>query len=770
MDDVPDVGDEADSPIIVPRPNQILRRAARTKIRKPNLQGDGGGHRFPSTRRGGQRAQTIATSDGSEQDHDDIISLRQQLPTTESQDDRPVSYTDEVFIFDAYAERRDSLTSSESHERSEEDSREQRLSSSPPPSLPPVSQSTLPLLELPPQTSHSLPPALFEPTPQQTIPAVKSDVAFPSRTPSPPISESGLTEVAAQSPTTPYAPPLPSEALSMRREEPPPVQVRPHPAPSSSPSPSPSRKEKEKKGGLFGKWGAKEDKKKVSKGESVREKELRDREKDSGFFGSLFGGKKKHEDSPASPGLLHGSSGPATAAALLGASKSSKSYITLPSPQLAGAYARYPIHVERAVYRLSHIKLANPRRPLYEQVLISNLMFWYLGVINKAQNGGTGVGAGVAPGTQGPAQPQGQAYEVVQPDKEAQEREQRERAEMERLERERERAEQSKRESGRKGSLTKAPKAGGEGVGSRRAEMPVRGPQYESQHRAIEQEYGYVGSPNQGTSTSPPVRAGSAPPSTMAGSSGYHQYNNHRMSPAPMMQARSGSPPQAMQQGRSRSPPGQRAAQQGRSGSPPIQHSTQQGRSASPPSHHMMQPGMQQGQYYYNHAIESQGHNQIPHPSISYSLPPGAMMPLSMDQSWFSSPGGAQSVSPPSSPLDSQTYNFPAGPSGQQQQPHAAPPPRRQRSPPPTHLATPGHPKHPTATPPGARLQGRSLSATAVLPQTQQQASNGRLKKKHSSAMAAPPQRRQSDSGGTFGEEDLPLAVWQQQQRASGRR
>ncbi len=35
------------------------------------------------------------------------------------------------------------------------------------------------------------------------------------------------------------------------------------------------------------------------------------------------------------------------------------------------------------MYRLSHIKLANARRPLYEQVLISNLMFWYLGVIGR---------------------------------------------------------------------------------------------------------------------------------------------------------------------------------------------------------------------------------------------------------------------------------------------------------------------------------------------------------------------------------------------------
>ncbi|KAI8598341.1 hypothetical protein EDD21DRAFT_382768 [Dissophora ornata] len=48
-------------------------------------------------------------------------------------------------------------------------------------------------------------------------------------------------------------------------------------------------------------------------------------------------------------------------------------------------YNRLPIHVERAIYRLSHVKLANPRRPLHEQVLISNMMFWYLGVIQQQQ-------------------------------------------------------------------------------------------------------------------------------------------------------------------------------------------------------------------------------------------------------------------------------------------------------------------------------------------------------------------------------------------------
>ncbi|KAG0747635.1 hypothetical protein G6F57_007568 [Rhizopus arrhizus] len=34
---------------------------------------------------------------------------------------------------------------------------------------------------------------------------------------------------------------------------------------------------------------------------------------------------------------------------------------------------------ERDIYQLSHVKLANPQRSLHDQVIISNLMFWYLG-------------------------------------------------------------------------------------------------------------------------------------------------------------------------------------------------------------------------------------------------------------------------------------------------------------------------------------------------------------------------------------------------------
>lgn len=182
-------------------------------------------------------------------------------------------------------------------------------------------------------------------------------------------------------------------------------------------------------------------------------KKDKDGEKDSGFFGSLFGAgrSKKPDDNAGGSSNFHGA-GPAAAAALLGASKSkSPAPPQSPGPPVQpsanGTYARYPIHVERAVYRLSHIKLANPRRPLYEQVLISNLMFWYLGVINRAQ----------------------QEEKEKQAEKEAQEKEKKE-----------------------KRTLTKSASVGGGsagggqgGQGGRRAEMPVRGPQYEMQNRQV---------------------------------------------------------------------------------------------------------------------------------------------------------------------------------------------------------------------------------------------------------------------------------------------
>ena len=41
-------------------------------------------------------------------------------------------------------------------------------------------------------------------------------------------------------------------------------------------------------------------------------------------------------------------------------------------------WTRFSILEERAIYRMAHIKLANPKRALYSQVLLSNFMYSYL--------------------------------------------------------------------------------------------------------------------------------------------------------------------------------------------------------------------------------------------------------------------------------------------------------------------------------------------------------------------------------------------------------
>ncbi|KAL2150650.1 hypothetical protein VTH82DRAFT_7213 [Thermothelomyces myriococcoides] len=47
-------------------------------------------------------------------------------------------------------------------------------------------------------------------------------------------------------------------------------------------------------------------------------------------------------------------------------------------PDIDYPWTRFPIIEERAIYRMAHIKLANPRRPLLSQVLLSNFMYSYL--------------------------------------------------------------------------------------------------------------------------------------------------------------------------------------------------------------------------------------------------------------------------------------------------------------------------------------------------------------------------------------------------------
>lgn len=496
MDNMPDPGEDADAPIIVPRPGQILRRAARTKIRKPGLPGDGGGHRFgSSTRRGttgsvqspAPPVDARSSSDMSTSDHGEIPDpakrgrvLSQDSFTEEPKTHRPSeSFSEEASsIFDSYIRPDFDEDDSRTAAPSPAATHPTRVVVTSPPS---PASIELPLSpppqQYPPQTEPipipSTSPVIHQPQPQRVSelrpPAQDSNSL---RTTSPDSMRSGEGPTSrSQSPG--------SDASSFM---------------STSPG---TKKEKDKKG-LFG-FGSKSNKKAGKEKDKEKEKEQREREraererereeekrkekaeKESGFFGSLFGKKKQDEAGGSSP--------------TAGSSKSPKGFVPPVSPQFAGingSYARYPIHVERAIYRLSHIKLANPRRPLYEQVLISNLMFWYLGVINKTQNPGpTSPGSPSQAGTPTPSDQQ--AREQEQREAEERQRVEKERAEKERLEKEREREQQQKKEP-RRGSLTKAPTGGQQG--RRQAEMPVKGPQYGMQHRVMEQEYGYgAGSP-----------------------------------------------------------------------------------------------------------------------------------------------------------------------------------------------------------------------------------------------------------------------------------
>ncbi|KAF3933679.1 hypothetical protein ABW19_dt0200547 [Dactylella cylindrospora] len=99
--------------------------------------------------------------------------------------------------------------------------------------------------------------------------------------------------------------------------------------------------------------------------------------KESGIFMSIFGGSKKKQEE--------------------GKSKAkSQSNLAVPQghpskspPVQTYYYTRFPIHIERAIYRLSHLKLANPRRPLLQQVLLSNFMYAYLAKVQQMQPNGS---------------------------------------------------------------------------------------------------------------------------------------------------------------------------------------------------------------------------------------------------------------------------------------------------------------------------------------------------------------------------------------------
>lgn len=91
-----------------------------------------------------------------------------------------------------------------------------------------------------------------------------------------------------------------------------------------------------------------------------------DKKEKDGIFSSIFGGGRKK----------HSSEGHHR-------KNSSRNYSPDPPvrqllPDVDYAWTRFSILEERAIYRMAHIKLANPRRALYSQVLLSNFMYSYL--------------------------------------------------------------------------------------------------------------------------------------------------------------------------------------------------------------------------------------------------------------------------------------------------------------------------------------------------------------------------------------------------------
>lgn len=110
-----------------------------------------------------------------------------------------------------------------------------------------------------------------------------------------------------------------------------------------------------------------EERKKESKKVSESKKDKDRDSRDSGLLSAIFGGKKKTSDSDLKQ-------------------KNRKSDRNISpdavprflKPDIDYNWTRFSILEERAIYRMAHIKLANPRRALYSQVLLSNFMYSYL--------------------------------------------------------------------------------------------------------------------------------------------------------------------------------------------------------------------------------------------------------------------------------------------------------------------------------------------------------------------------------------------------------
>ncbi|KAF2091704.1 hypothetical protein K490DRAFT_70486 [Saccharata proteae CBS 121410] len=108
------------------------------------------------------------------------------------------------------------------------------------------------------------------------------------------------------------------------------------------------------------------------KKESTRKSSKEEKKDKDGLFSSLFGGSKKKGDRD---------SGGKKAAPQRGLSPEPPPRVL--KPDIDYNWTRFSILEERAIYRMAHIKLANPRRELHSQVLLSNFMYSYLAKVQQ---------------------------------------------------------------------------------------------------------------------------------------------------------------------------------------------------------------------------------------------------------------------------------------------------------------------------------------------------------------------------------------------------
>jgi hypothetical protein len=113
-----------------------------------------------------------------------------------------------------------------------------------------------------------------------------------------------------------------------------------------------------------------DERKKESKKASAKSKGGKEEKegKEPGLLSAIFGGgKKKTSDSDLKAKKRKSERSPTP-----------EPPTRILKPDIDYNWTRFSILEERAIYRMAHIKLANPKRALYSQVLLSNFMYSYL--------------------------------------------------------------------------------------------------------------------------------------------------------------------------------------------------------------------------------------------------------------------------------------------------------------------------------------------------------------------------------------------------------